>query len=60
MCECGLVVGNYLKYVIAMWAMPAAVVILKTSESTFFTERLSMKPIAVGVKMSFGVFGVII
>ena len=36
------------------------VVILKTGESTFFTERLSMKPIAVGVKMSFGVFGVII
>mgnify|MGYP006892963496 CR=1 FL=1 len=43
-----------------MRAMPAAVVILKTRESTFFTERLSMEPIAVGIKMSFGVFGIII
>ena len=60
LCECGLVVGNYLKYVVTMWAMPVAVIILKACESTFFTERLSMKPIAVGVKMSFGVFGVII
>ena len=45
---------------ITVWAMPVTVVVLKASESTFFTERLSMKPIAVGVKMSFGVFGVII
>ena len=51
---------NCLKYMITMRAMPVAVIILKARESTFFTERLSMKPIAVGVKMSFGVFGVII
>ena len=43
-----------------MRAVPVTVVILKTRESTFFTERLSMEPIAVGIKMSFGVFGVII
>ena len=60
MCECGLVVGNYLKYVVTMWAMPAAVVILKTRESTFFTERLIMQPVSISIQMGFSIFGVII
>ena len=60
LCECGLVVGNYLKYVITVWAMPVTVVVLKASESTFFTERLSVEPVSISIQMGFGVFLVII
>ena len=56
----GLVMENCLKYMITMWAMPAAVVILKTRESTFFTERLIMQPVSISIQMGFSIFGVII